>query len=77
MGNKDKAIVTKLFPRKLIHYCARQQTHEDIDTFDFISNHFLDGNNVCTPRYILNFSKGKLLIKLHRIMRKTLIKPLD
>jgi hypothetical protein len=56
-GKFDKAIITKLFPRKLIHYCARQQTHEEINTFDFINNHFLDGNDVCTPRYILIFLK--------------------
>lgn len=53
----DKAIITKLFPRKLIHFCIEKQEHIEVSTFDFLSSHFLDGNNVCTPRYMLIFLK--------------------
>ncbi len=56
-GKFDRAIITKLFPRNLIHYSHLRQTYEEISTFDFINNHFLDGNDVCTPRYILIFLK--------------------
>ncbi|MFY8325384.1 P-loop ATPase, Sll1717 family [Pseudoalteromonas sp. ZZD1] len=53
----DKAIITKLFPRDSLHYCVEKQDHIEISTFDFLSGHFLDGNNVCTPRYMLIFLK--------------------
>lgn len=53
----DKAIITKLFPRNLVHYCVEKQENIEISTFDFLSSHFLDGNNVCTPRYMLIFLK--------------------
>ncbi|BCB70003.1 hypothetical protein HMEPL2_03540 [Vreelandella aquamarina] len=53
----DKSIITKLFPRDLIHYCNDKQEYVEISTFEFLSSHFLDGNNVCTPRYILIFLK--------------------
>lgn len=56
-GKFDKVIITKMFPRKCIHFCSSTQTHEEICIFEFINNHFVDGNNVCTPRYILTFLK--------------------
>lgn len=56
-GKFDKSIITKLFPRKSTHFCASKQVHEEICTFEFINKHFLDGNDVCTPRYILTFLK--------------------
>ena len=53
----DKAIITKLFPRELVHYCSVRQEHVEISTFNFLSSHFLYGNDVCTPRYMLIFLK--------------------
>lgn len=53
----DKSIITKLFPRKLFHYDISSRNHIEIDIFDFLESHFLDGNNVCTPRYMLIFLK--------------------
>ncbi len=51
----DKAIITKIFPRNVIHFSPETQKHEEISIFQFVSDHFLDGNNVCTPRYLLVF----------------------
>lgn len=56
-GKFDKSIITKIFPRKVIHYSNSNQKYEEIDTFHFIETHFLDGNNICTPRYMLTFIK--------------------
>lgn len=56
-GKLDKAIITKLFPRKAIHFCVKQNSHEEVDLFEFIQTHFLDGNGMCTPRYMLIFLK--------------------
>lgn len=53
----DRAMITKLFPRTATHYCANKHAYEDVDIFEFINSHFLDGNNVCTPRYMLIFLK--------------------
>jgi hypothetical protein len=46
-----------MFPRKAIHFSAAENEHLELDIFDFIKSHFLDGNDVCTPRYILLFLK--------------------
>lgn len=56
-GKFDKAIITKVFPRCAIHYCSKENDHLELDVFDFIKSHFLDGNGVCTPRYMLIFLK--------------------
>ena len=56
-GRFDKAFITKVFPRKAMHYCSENQKHEEIDIFEFLGSHFVDGNNICTPRYILIFLK--------------------
>lgn len=56
-GKFDKAFITKVFPRKATHYCATSLSTQDICIFDFLGTHFLDGNNVCTPRYMLIFLK--------------------
>ena len=56
-GKFDKAIITKVFPRYAIHFCSKENKYLELDIFDFIKSHFLDGNGVCTPRYILIFLK--------------------
>jgi hypothetical protein len=56
-GKFDKAIITKVFPRRVIHFCSKESEHLELDTFDFIKSHFLDGNGICTPRYMLIFLK--------------------
>lgn len=56
-GKFDKAIITKVFPRSTIHFCAKEGLHSELDTFEFIRSHFLDGNGICTPRYMLIFLK--------------------
>lgn len=53
----DKAIITKMFPRNIPHYCLQSGLVEEVPIINFIATHFLDGNNVCTPRYILIFLK--------------------
>jgi len=56
-GKFDKSFITKVFPRKAIHYCASSQQTEEIGIFEFLGGHFIDGNSVCTPRYMLIFLK--------------------
>lgn len=56
-GRFDKAFITKVFPRKAKHYCAESHRQEEVDIFDFLGSHFVDGNNICTPRYMLIFLK--------------------
>lgn len=56
-GKFDKTFITKVFPRKALHYCNTKQKHEEMDIFDFLGSHFVDGNSVCTPRYMLIFLK--------------------
>jgi len=53
----DKAIITKVFPRSTIHFCSNDNKYIEMDVFDFIKSHFLDGNGICTPRYMLIFLK--------------------
>ena len=56
-GKFDKAIITKVFPRSTIHFCSKGNEYLELDIFDFIKSHFLDGNGICTPRYMLIFLK--------------------
>lgn len=56
-GKFDKAIITKVFPRSTIHFCPKENVHLELNIFDFIKTHFLDGNGICTPRYMLIFLK--------------------
>lgn len=56
-GKFDKSIITKVFPRCTIHFCSKENKHLESDIFDFIKSHFLDGNGICTPRYMLIFLK--------------------
>jgi hypothetical protein len=56
-GKFDKSIITKVFPRCGIHFCSKENKHLEMDFFDFIKSHFLDGNGICTPRYMLIFLK--------------------
>ncbi|ALS33071.1 hypothetical protein PTRA_a1931 [Pseudoalteromonas translucida KMM 520] len=56
-GKFDKAIITKVFPRCAIHFCSKENKQSELDIFDFIKSHFLDGNGICTPRYMLIFLK--------------------
>lgn len=53
----DKSIITKVFPRHAIHFCNKENSYTEIEIFDFIKSHFLDGNGICTPRYMLIFLK--------------------
>lgn len=56
-GKFDKAIITKVFPRYTIHFCSKENELLELDIFEFIKSHFLDGNGICTPRYMLIFLK--------------------
>lgn len=56
-GKFDKSFITKVFPRKAIHYCTNSQKKEEVSIFEFLGTHFIDGNSVCTPRYMLIFLK--------------------
>jgi len=55
----DLIIIHKLFPKHIIHECGNGNKSE-ITTKEFFETHFLDGNNSCTPRYILVFLKELL-----------------
>ena len=55
-GKFDRAIITKVFPREVSHI-TENGVKEDVSIFDYLSTHFLDGNDVCTPRYLLIFLK--------------------
>lgn len=55
-GKFDRAIITKVFPRFVVHVTGSGE-REEVSIFDFISTHFLDGNDICTPRYLLIFLK--------------------
>lgn len=52
----DRVIINKLFENRLIHTNLEGE-REEIDCHDFFDTHFLDGNNSCTPRYVLLFLK--------------------
>lgn len=52
----DRVIIGKLFENKLMH-TNYDGDSEEIDCHDFFDTHFLDGNNSCTPRYMLLFLK--------------------
>ncbi|WP_143870913.1 hypothetical protein [Catenovulum sediminis] len=55
----DLLIINKLFNSKLLHECPEGK-EESILNYDFFDTHFLDGNNSCTPRYMLVFLKELL-----------------
>ena len=55
-GKFDRAIITKMFPKTVFHI-KESAEKEEISIFDYLSTHFLDGNEVCTPRYLLIFLK--------------------
>ncbi len=55
----DLAIINKLFDPDLVHE-GFDGKPKDIDCQDFFDSHFLDGNNICTPRYMLVFLKELL-----------------
>lgn len=52
----DRVIITKVFPRHISHITNNGDV-EEIDIFEFLTTHFIDGNGVCTPRYLLIFLK--------------------
>lgn len=52
----SKAIITKVFPRKIPH-CNENGEYEDVLTCHFIKTHFRDGRDFTTPRYLLIFLK--------------------
>jgi hypothetical protein len=55
----DLLIISKLFNSNLRHECSKGND-EDILNYDFFDTHFLDGNDSCTPRYMLVFLKELL-----------------
>lgn len=55
----DLLIINKLFNSNLVHECP-EGNEEHILNYDFFDTHFLDGNNSCTPRYMLVFLKELL-----------------
>lgn len=55
-GKIDLIIINKLFNKNLIHEC-HQGSEKSIPNYEFFDTHFLDGNDSCTPRYILVFLK--------------------
>jgi len=55
----DLLIINKLFNSKLLHECP-EGNEVPILNYDFFDTHFLDGNNSCTPRYMLVFLKELL-----------------
>jgi hypothetical protein len=52
----NRTIINKLFENQLVHINEFGKD-EEIECYDFFDTHFLDGNNSCTPRYILIFLK--------------------
>lgn len=52
----DLIVINKLFEKNLVHECP-DGTEKLILNHEFFDTHFLDGNDSCTPRYILVFLK--------------------
>jgi len=52
----DLIVINKLFEKNLVHECPNG-TEKLIQNHEFFDTHFLDGNDSCTPRYILVFLK--------------------
>lgn len=52
----DLTVIGKLFFPELLHECPDGKK-KSISYQDFLDTHFLDGNNSCTPRYMLVFLK--------------------
>lgn len=59
LGKIDLIIIDKLFEQNLIHECPEGE-EKLIPNYEFFDTHFLDGNDSCTPRYILVFLKELL-----------------
>lgn len=53
-GKLDRAIITKVFPRRISHVRNDNEISE-ISIIEFFQTHFRDGQGVCTPRYLLIF----------------------
>ena len=56
MERINKALITKVFPRKIVHKDASSDESE-ICIFDFLLTHFKDGHGKVTPRNLLTFLK--------------------
>jgi len=56
LGKVDLIIINKLFEKNLVHECI-DGNEKSILNHEFFDTHFLDGNDSCTPRYILVFLK--------------------
>lgn len=52
----DLIVINKLFEKILVHECP-DGTESAMQNYEFFDTHFLDGNDSCTPRYILVFLK--------------------
>lgn len=52
----NKAIVTKVFPRTIVHKDSNA-TESEIDVLNFLTTHFKDGHGKVTPRNLLVFLK--------------------
>lgn len=60
MERINKAIITKVFPRKLVHKDSNFEDKE-IDIFQFLLTHFKDGHDKVMPRNLLVFLKQVLI----------------
>lgn len=58
-GKIDLIVINKLFEKNLVHECS-DGNEQTILNYEFFDTHFLDGNDSCTPRYILVFLKELL-----------------
>lgn len=58
-GKIDLIVINKLFEKHLVHECSVGSVRSILN-YEFFDTHFLDGNNSCTPRYILVFLKELL-----------------
>ena len=56
----NKALITKVFPRSLIHRDLSSEEKE-IEVFDFLLTHFKDGHGKVMPRNLLTFLKQVLI----------------
>ncbi len=57
----NKALITKVFPRKIFHKDASSNETE-ICIFDFLLTHFKDGHGKVTPRNLLTFLKQVAIV---------------
>lgn len=56
----NKSVITKVFPRTLIHRDLSLEERE-IDTFEFLLTHFKDGHGKVMPRNLLSFMKQVII----------------